>query len=110
MTSTVSSPIVSAHGDYQPTMTDYEMAKLLFVYDMGDVTALISQGADDSGFIRWTDHVANEWIEHFPNVSLAIMRLATLQACGENSWEKGFVHTPKGFARVADEFVSNAIG
>ena len=110
MTETIASPIQSSHTDYQPTMVDYESSKLLFIYDMGDVTAHLSRGMDDSGFIRWTDHVANEWIEHFSTVSIAMMRLAALQACGEDSWEQGFTHTPKGFERIADKFVSEVIG
>lgn len=110
MTETITSPISTSHPDYQPNMVDYESAKLLFIYDMGDVTAQISKGVDDSGFIRWTDHVANEWIEHFSSVSIALMRLAALQACGETCWETVFVHTPKGFERIADKFVNEVIG
>lgn len=109
MTTEVINPIATAHGDYQPTMVDFESSKLLFTHKMNDVTASVHLGADDSGYLYWTDNVANVWIEHYPTLHEAMMRLAVLQACAECDWQMGFTHTPKGFVRTTDEFVNRAL-
>jgi hypothetical protein len=100
----------SAHPDYTPNQHDYDTAKRLFsVIINDDAKAVVSQGADDSGYLWWTDFVANEWLEHYPTVSLAIARLALLQACGESAWEKGFKHTPTEFVQQYGKFAEVAI-
>ena len=102
--------IQSAHPDYTPNMIDYETAKeLFFVIINDDAKAIVSQGADDSGYLWWTDFVANDWLEHYPTVSLAIARLALLQACGESAWEKGFTQTPTEFVQQYEKFTEVAI-
>lgn len=105
MSTAYETPIHSGHPDYSPNMTDYECAKLLFVFQMHDgVTACISQGVDDSGFIRWTDNVVNEWIEHYESVSMALARLAVLQECAQGDWLQGFHQNPAEFTQVARKF------
>ena len=102
--------IQSAHPDYIPTMDDYDTAKkLFFVLINDDAKAVVSQGADNSGYLWWTDFVANEWLEHYPTVSLAIARLALLQACGESEWDKAFKQTPKEFVQQYDKYQEEAI-
>lgn len=102
--------IVSAHPDYQPNAVDYSSARTLFAMHINnDVEVIVSQGADDSGYLWWTDFVANEWCEHYPTVSLAIARLALLQACGESAWEKGFAQTPTEFMNEYEKFLDSAI-
>jgi hypothetical protein len=102
--------IESAHPDYIPNRVDYETAKELFsVIICDDAKAVVSQGADDSGYLWWTDFVANEWLEHYPTVSLAIARLALLQECGESAWEKGFTHTPREFVNEYSKFAEVAV-
>lgn len=101
--------ITSAHPDYQPNMTDFDISKEVCVIINDDVKAVVSQGADDSGFLWWTDFVANEWLEHYPSVSLAIARLALLQACYESAWEKGFAQTPTEFMNEYSKFLDSAI-
>ena len=102
--------IQSAHPDYIPTMDDYDTAKkLVFVLINDDAKAVVSQGADNSGYLWWTDFVANEWLEHYPTVSLAIARLALLQACGESEWDKAFKHTPTEFVQQYEKFTEVAI-
>ena len=102
--------VESAHPDYTPNAIDYDVAKeLFFVIINQDAKAVVSRGADDSGYLWWTDFVANEWLEHYPTVSLAIARLALLQACGESAWEKGFTHTPKEFVQQYEKFTEVAI-
>lgn len=101
--------IDSAHTDYQPNMTDFEISKEVCVIINDDVKAVVSQGADDSGYLWWTDFVANEWLEHYPTVSLAIARLALLQACYESAWEKGFTQNPKEFVNEYSKFAEVAV-
>lgn len=110
MSTTDTGNIVSAHPDYQPNEVDYAFANPLFAITINDdVRVVVSQGQDDSGYLWWTDFVANEWCEHYPTVSLAIARLALLQACGESAWEKGFTHTPKGFVVAFNKFMEVAL-
>lgn len=102
--------IQSAHPDYTPTMDDYDTTKKLFFVNINDdAKAVVSQGADNSGYLWWTDFVANEWLEHYPTVSLAIARLALLQACGESAWDKAFKQTPKEFVQQYDKYQEEAI-
>lgn len=46
--------------------------------------------------LSWNDSVANEWVEYFPSLSLAVARLSNLIRCGEG--EDNF------FAKSAEEF------
>lgn len=90
--------VVSAHPDYTPNKVDYDIAKPLFSATMDGYSFTVSQGADDSAFLMWTDGI-NEWIEHYVRVSEAIARLAHLQHCAESAWKKGFASTPLVFAQ-----------
>ena len=102
--------IQSAHPDYTPNQHDWESAKELFsVIISDDAKAIVSQGTDDSGYLWWTDFVANEWLEHYQTVSLAIARLALLQACGESVWDKVFRQTPTEFVQQYGKFTEVAI-
>ena len=104
--------VESAHPDYTPNAIDYDVAKELFsllINEPVQAKVIVSRGADDSGFLWWTDFVANEWLEHYPTVSLAIARLALLQACGESAWVKGFTQTPKEFVQQYEKFTEVAI-
>jgi len=90
--------VESAHPDYTPNTVDYDIAKTLFSATMNDYSFTISQGADDSAFLMWTDGI-NEWLEHFVCVSHAIARLAHLQHCAESAWKQSFASTPLTFAQ-----------
>ena len=90
--------VVSAHPDYTPNKMDYDIAKEVMRVSLHDYTAVISQGADDSAFLWWTDGI-NEWLEHFVRLSHAIARLAHLQTCAESAWKQQFASHPHVFAQ-----------
>ena len=103
--------IVTAHPDYQPNEVDLDIAKEVCSFDInGECGVTILQGADDSGFIRWTDYVANEWCEHYPTVAHAFARLAMLYVCADSNWEKGFAKNPKEFTEILDTFIQSQVG
>lgn len=96
--------IISAHKDHKPTHADLDLAQLMCEISTDDYRAMVLKGVDDSGFIYWTDFVANEWCEHYEEVSTAMARLAALQACQEADWNKFFMQEPKEFAKMYLEF------
>lgn len=74
---------------------DYENRSYIEVDDTGD------------GFsVTAGDYVANEWVEVYPALSLALLRVAVLVKCGEHDFEKLFTNTPDVFARVGDVFLN----
>lgn len=65
---------------------------------------------NDSGFtLSWHDGVANEWEEHFSNLSQVFARVAALAKCGEQNWGAGFVHQSDDFVAVTDVFFSEVV-
>jgi hypothetical protein len=101
--------VESAHPDYTPNIVDYDHATVLFGAIIGHYSFTIKQGTDDSAYLNWNDGVANEWTEHYTSLTYAIGRLATLQACAESNFEKGFTLTPKGFVSQFDKFLDIAL-
>lgn len=102
--------IISAHPDYTPNHTDLDIAEVVCKLDInGDCGVTIYKGADDSGFIRWTDYVANEWCEHYTTVAQAFARLAMLCACADSNWEKAFTNNPKNFQNEVDIFINSQV-
>ena len=102
--------VISAHPDYNPNIDDLNTARLITqTVIMGDCAVKIYIHADDSAFIYWTDFVANEWCEHYPSLTYAYARLALLQACGENAWEKMFTQSPQEFVAQFDKFLDSAV-
>ena len=84
--------------------------KALLTLDInGDCGVTVYRADDGRGVIRWTDYLVNEWSEEYDTVSLAIARAAALYACGEESWDKGFVGAPTDFAFAAREFIRQSI-
>ena len=57
--------------------------------------------------LSWTDGIANDWQEYYPLLSLALARFATLVACAENDWQKGFVSGNNEFVRNASQFLES---
>lgn len=97
--------VVSAHPDYTPNIVDYQIAQEVMRATFSDYSVVISQGADDSAFLWWTDGI-NEWLEHFVRLSHALARFAHLQVCAENAWEIGFASHPRYFAQQFDAFIT----
>ena len=57
------------------------------------------------GYILWwSDCVANEWEEFYPDLSSCLARLAVLVACGEHNFEPSFVQNGEEFRAVATDF------
>lgn len=103
--------IVTAHPDYQPNEVDLDIATVVCTIDIqGECGVTIYKGADDSGFIRWTDYVANEWCEHYQTVACCFARLAMLYICAESNWVKGFATKPQEFAETLDIFIRSQVG
>jgi acyl carrier protein phosphodiesterase len=60
--------------------------------------------------LHWTDFVANEWTEYFPDLPTALMRLAVLQRCTEISdGNGGFEHDARDFVTGAKYFLSREV-
>jgi hypothetical protein len=70
----------------------------------GDSNVIVEQ-IDAVYTLRWNDGVANEWTESYPTLSVALARAATLAACGESDWEKGFANSPVDFTVNAKNFL-----
>lgn len=69
-------------------------------------TVEIFQIIDDTCLLQWNDGVANEWKETYNTLSGALVRAATLAACGEAGWDKGFTTTePSLFEQKASFFL-----
>lgn len=79
------------------------------ILDKHEVNVSIHQEDDGTYSLLWDDCVVNEWSENFPALSMALARLASLIACGESEWEKGFTQQPPDFLTVADEFFRNTV-
>ena len=65
----------------------------------------------DSGIrLTWTDGVAQEEVEEYPSLSLALARVAALAKCGESKWSAGFVQADvAGFVPLAESFFSEVV-
>jgi hypothetical protein len=101
--------IISTHPDYSPNDVDYEIAREVAKMQFSDYSVEIREGEDCSGFLYWSDGVANEWCEHFVELSHAFARLATLQSCAETVWRKAFADTPEDFSNRYRKFLLDAI-
>ena len=66
----------------------------------GDDLAMLEEGYH----LWWSDCVANEWEEFFPDLSSCLARLAVLVACGEHNFEPTFVQNGEEFRAVATDF------
>jgi hypothetical protein len=87
---------------------DYESAKELFYVSIGDGSASVSvrEGLDGRGFIWSTDYVANDWLEVFPTLAVALGRFALLVACSATDWERMYQWDTDKFASEWSEFES----
>lgn len=62
------------------------------------------QNGDSPRFhLCWTDHVANDWVEHFGTLPIALMRLAALIDCVDT--DGTFTDNANGFAAKAALFL-----
>ena len=61
----------------------------------------------NSFWLYWNDNVANEWVEHFDTLALALTRLAVLEHSATNY--KGFADSVNEFAIKANDFLEGAV-
>lgn len=73
---------------------------------VADVPVTITKRESDYE-LSWTDGIANDWQEYYPLLSLALARFATLVACAENDWQKGFVSSNNDFVLNASLFLES---
>ena len=60
---------------------------------------------DGDGFaVRWSDLVANEWVERFETLATALARVSALVHCGANGWQRGFTTDAYAFQVAAESF------
>lgn len=92
------------------TTTELDVWELtsLLCHETNDITAWVREG-EGTFLLHWTDGI-NEWVESFPTLSIAVLRLASLIACGENDWDKGFTDSPTQFIQKAGNFLSHTVG
>lgn len=76
----------------------------------GDCGVTVYKGVNNTGVLRWTDYVANEWCEEFPTVAHAFARLSMLYVCADSNWEKGFANNPEKFTEILDTFIQSQVG
>ena len=72
-----------------------------------DYSATIVEHEDHTATLSWTDYVANDWTEIYPSLSIALMRLATLEQCRRTDWATFFALTPEAHAAESLAWLNN---
>lgn len=89
-----------------------ELKHEIFTFTYNDSGITVSQ-LDEDYFakyeVRWTDFIANEWVEVYHDLSDALARVSALVKCGESDWSKGFAQDNKGFVGQAELFFSKVV-
>lgn len=80
---------------------------LKFDYDNRSYIEVDNTG--DGFSVTCGDYVANEWVEVYPSLSLALLRVAVLVKCGEHDFEKLFAKDPDTFARSGVLFLNGEV-
>jgi hypothetical protein len=76
----------------------------------GEAGVALRRLNDDTGYVlEWTDFVANDWSETFPNMSTALARLALLAYCCETDWDATFKNDSKDFFLNWVDFAESAV-
>lgn len=85
---------------------NYENATEFLSVAIGDGSAGVNVrvGADGRVFIWWTDFVANDWLEVFPTLAMALARLALLVACSGDDWARCWRGDSAEFATAWSDF------
>ena len=82
---------------------------LSFTYEPaggGNACAITVSRAGDGFVLRWGDFVANEWVENYGSLSVALVRVAALVRCGESQWAQGFISDAQAFDVSAGLFLA----
>lgn len=83
---------------------------IVFVHP--EFAAKVIPGAPDrdgenGATLFWTDGVANDWAEHYSDLSTAVARFAVLLRCVENN--EFFRDSAEGFVRWSDNFFQRTV-
>lgn len=85
---------------------DYENAIEFICISIGDRSAGVTVRTDSEGrgFLWATDYVANDWLEVFPTLAMALGRFALLVACSSDDWQMMFADNSDAFVSQWSEF------
>ena len=78
--------------DYLSTQTDFDPPHSILDLHYPDTHVCVGNWAEGYS-LWWTDYVANDWLEWYPSLSVALARGAALRRCGEHNWAVGFTAT-----------------
>lgn len=89
------------------TTTETETHEVIkFVYNECEIS--VHQVGEEPYFdkyqVRWTDFVANDWVETYHDLSDALARVSALVKCGESDWGRGFSVGSEDFHKYSHEF------
>jgi hypothetical protein len=89
-------------------MEDVVRVKLTTDQFTASIVEIVAGLQDLNGYwLMWGDGVANEWVEHFDTMPLALARLAVLEYSATQ--EKGFAESANEFAVNANAFLEGAV-
>ena len=82
---------------------------LAFTYEpseRGNVCQITVSSDADGYSVEWHDFIANDWVERFDSLAVALARVAALVHCGSSDWASGFATDAQAFSVVADSFLT----
>lgn len=77
---------------YLSTQQDFEPPHSILDLHHPDTHVCVGNWAEGYS-LWWTDYVANDWLEWYPSLSVALARVAALLLCGEHERAVGFTAT-----------------
>ncbi|WP_333890827.1 hypothetical protein [Mycolicibacterium gadium] len=60
----------------------------------------------DGWWLYWSDGVANDWTEHYTELSHALLLTASLVYCGEHQYERFYAHSAEEFPTAAAQLLA----
>jgi len=81
----------------------------VFEFDYGNESYIVVSDTGEGFTVTCGDYVANEWIETFSTLSLALLRVATVIKCGEVDWAIGLVNVPYEFCIAGESFLNSQV-
>jgi len=88
--------------------TENETASIAVTFEGVTTARIAAVGAVFS--LTWDDGVANEWVEYYPTIATALMRLAVLSECQkEITYGTSFVNDEVAFCASVDGFLRENI-
>jgi hypothetical protein len=81
----------------------------VFEFDYANESYIVVSDTGEGFTVTCGDYVANEWIETFSTLSLALLRVATVIKCGEVDWAVGCATDPIEFSIVGESFLNSQV-